>query len=113
MKSYGSANIKIALFITGIIIMIATLIYTQVLVADILTREREIANLYAKSIEFIANDDSQSGEYNFVFNYVINSNTINFPIVVTDAKSGSINFFKNTGVDTTIAKTQQDKISKS
>jgi len=112
MKSYGSANIKIALFITGIIIMIATLIYTQVLVADILTREREIANLYAKSIEFIANDDSQSGEYNFVFNYVINSNTINFPIIVTDAKSGSINFFKNTGVDTTIAKTQQDKILK-
>jgi len=112
MKSYGSANIKIALFITGIIIMIATLIYTQVLVADILTREREIANLYAKSIEFIANDDSQSGEYNFVFNYVINSNTINFPIVVTDAKSGSINFFKNTGVDTTIAKIQQDKILK-
>jgi anti-sigma regulatory factor (Ser/Thr protein kinase) len=112
MKSYGSANIKIALFITGIIIMIATLIYTQVLVADILTREREIANLYAKSIEFIANDESQSGEYNFVFNYVINSNTINFPIVVTDAKSGSINFFKNTGVDTTLPKTQQDKILK-
>lgn len=109
MKSYGSANIKIALFITGIIIMIATLIYTQVLVADILTREREIANLYAKSIEFIANDESQSGEYNFVFNYVINSNSINFPIVVTDAKSGGINFFKNTGVDTTLPKPEQDK----
>jgi len=112
MKSYGSANIKIALFITGIIIMIATLIYTQVLVADILTREREIANLYAKSIEFIANDDSQSGEYNFVFNYVINSNTINFPIVVTDAKTGGVNFFKNTGVDTTRPKAEQDKILK-
>ena len=68
MKSYGSANIKIALLITGVILMIATLIYTQVLVSDILNREREIANLYAKSIEFIANDESQSGEYNFVFN---------------------------------------------
>ena len=92
MKSYGSANIKIALLITGVIIMIATLIYTQVLVSDILQREREIANLYAKSIEFIANDESQSGEYNFIFNNVINSNTINFPIVVTDAKSQKPNF---------------------
>ncbi len=112
MKSYGSANIKIALFITGIIIMIATLIYTQVLVADILAREREIANLYAKSIEFIANDESQSGEYNFVFNYVINSNTINFPIAVTDAKSGNVNFFKNTGVDTTLPRPEQERIVK-
>lgn len=112
MKSYGSANIKIALFITGIIIMIATLIYTQILVADILTREREIANLYAKSIEFIANDENQSGEYNFVFNYVINSNTINFPIAVTDAKTGSVNFFKNTGIDTTLPRAQQERLLK-
>ncbi len=113
MKSYGSANIKIALFITGIIIMIATLIYTQVLVAEILAREREIANLYAKSIEFIANDENQSGEYNFVFSYVINSNTINFPIAVTDAKSGNINFYKNTGIDTTLPKAEQDRILRS
>jgi signal transduction histidine kinase len=112
MKSYGSANIKIALFITGIIIMIATLIYTQVLVADILTREREIANLYAKSIEFIANDENQSGEYNFVFTYVINSNTINFPIAVTDAKTGSVNFFKNTGIDSTLPKAEQERLLK-
>lgn len=112
MKSYGSANIKIALFITGIIIMIVTLIYTQILVADILTREREIANLYAKSIEFIANDENQSGEYNFVFNYVINSNTINFPIAVTDAKTGAVNFFKNTGIDTTLPRAQQERLMK-
>jgi anti-sigma regulatory factor (Ser/Thr protein kinase) len=112
MKSYGSANIKIALFITGIIIMIVTLIYTQILVADILAREREIANLYAKSIEFIANDENQSGEYNFVFNYVINSNTINFPIAVTDAKTGAVNFFKNTGIDTTLPRAQQERLLK-
>ena len=61
MKSYGSANIKIALFLTGVVIMIATLVYTQILVTEILEREREIANLYAKSIEFIANDENQSG----------------------------------------------------
>lgn len=99
MKSYGSANIKITLLIIGVIIIIATLIYTQILAAEILQREREIANLYAKSIEFIANDESQSGEYNFVFTTVVNSNTINFPIIVTDAKTRKPTFTKNIDLD--------------
>ncbi len=110
MKSYGSANIKIALLVTGVIIIIATLIYTQILVSEILQREREIANLYAKSIEFIANDENQSGEYTFVFSSVVNSNTINFPIIVTDAKSNKPNFIKNLDLDTTLPKAEQTKI---
>ncbi len=113
MKSYGSANIKIALLITGIILIIATLIYTQVLVAEILGRERDIANLYAKSIEFIANDENQSGEYNFVFNNVINANTINFPIIVTDAKTGTPTIIKNLEIDTTLSReVQQNRLQK-
>jgi len=110
MKSYGSANIKIALLITGIIIIISTLIYTQILVAEILEREREIANLYAKSIEFIANDESQSGEYSFIFNTVVNSNSINFPIVVTDAKSKKPTFTKNMDIDTALPADEQTLI---
>lgn len=110
MKNYGSANIKIALLLTGIIIVIATLVYTQIIVSDILQREREIANLYAKSIEFIANDENQSGEYNFIFNTVINSNSINFPIVVTDAKSNAPTFKKNLNIDSTLPKYKQDEI---
>ncbi len=103
MKSYGSANIKIALLITGIIIIIATLVYTQILVTEILEREREVANLYAKSIEFIANDESQSGEYAFIFNTIVNSKTINFPIVVTDAKSNVPTIIKNVEIDSTLS----------
>jgi signal transduction histidine kinase len=110
MKSYGSANIKIALLITGILIIIATLVYTQILVTEILQREREVANLYAKSIEFIANDENQSGEYNFVFNTIINSNTINFPIIVTDAKSNDPTFVKNLEIDSTLPKDKQKQL---
>lgn len=112
MKSYGSANIKIALLVTGVIIIIATLVYTQILVTEILEREREVANLYAKSIEFIANDDSQSGEYNFIFTTVVNSNAINFPIVVTDAKSQMPTFTKNLDIDTTLPAAERTKIIK-
>jgi hypothetical protein len=110
MKNYGSANIKIALLVTGVIIIISTLIYTQILVAEILEREREIANLYAKSIEFIANDESQSGEYSFIFNTVVNSNSINFPIVVTDAKSKKPTFTKNMEIDTTLTSGEQTQL---
>jgi signal transduction histidine kinase len=109
MKSYGSANIKIALLVTGIIIIIATLVYTQILVDEILDREREVANLYAKSIEFIANDENLSGEYSFVFNTIVNSNTINFPIIVTDAKSGDPTFMKNVEIDSTLPKAEQNR----
>ncbi len=98
MKTYGSANIKIALLIVGVLIIIATLIYTQIIVTEILAREREIANLYAKAIEFIATDENQSGEYNFVFNNIINSRSINFPVIVTDAKNEKPSNFIN--VDT-------------
>jgi hypothetical protein len=63
MKSYGSANIKIALFITGIIIMIATLIYTQVLVAEILAKRREIANFTQNRLRFMQTMKT-SREYN-------------------------------------------------
>ncbi len=112
MKSYGSANIKIALLVTGVVIIIATLIYTQVLVSDILEREREIANLYAKAIEYIATDESQSGEYNFVLSNVVSSNTINFPIIVTDAKSMQPTFTKNLEIDTTLPRAEQLELVK-
>jgi signal transduction histidine kinase len=104
MKSYGSANIKIALLVTGIAIIIATLIYTQILVAEILERERDIATLYAKSIEFIANDENKTSvEYNFIFDNIIDSKTINFPIIVTDVKSGGPNLVINLDIDSTLS----------
>ncbi|MCX7878387.1 MAG: HAMP domain-containing histidine kinase [Ignavibacteria bacterium] len=110
MRNYGSANIKIALLITGVAIIIATLIYTQLLVREILQREREIANLYAKSIEFIANDENQSGEYNFIFNMIINSGSINFPIVVTDAKTKRPTFIKNIEIDSAIPQEKRTRM---
>ncbi len=112
MKSYGSANIKIALLVTGVVIIIATLIYTQVLVSDILEREREIANLYAKAIEYIATDESQTGEYNFVLSNVVSSKTINFPIIVTDARSMEPTFTKNLELDTTLPRDKQVQLIK-
>ena len=82
MNKFGSSNIKIALLIIGVIIAIVILFFTQVLIQKIQKRESQIANLYAKSLEYLANDTSSSGEYNFIFNEILTQ--IDFPIIATD-----------------------------
>jgi K+-sensing histidine kinase KdpD len=110
MKSYGSANIKIALLIGGVIIIMATLMYTQILATEILEREREIANLYAKAIEYITREESVAENYDFVWTNVVNSHVINFPIIVTDAKTGLPSLWTNLDIDTTLPKQKQQEL---
>ena len=68
-----------------------------------------IAGLYAKSLEYIANDQSSSGEYGFIFDQIITQ--IDFPIIATDREYSTVNFYKNIDIDTTLPKRQiQDKL---
>jgi hypothetical protein len=100
MYKVGSLRLKIALVASGVIIALSILYYTQILVEKIQKREALIANLYAKSLEYIANDESATGEYNFIFNEIITQ--IDFPIIATDKDYKSVSFFKNVDVDTTL-----------
>lgn len=110
MRSYGSANIKIALLIGGVIIIMATLMYTQILATEILEREREIANLYAKAVEYITREENVAENYDFVWTNVVNSHVINFPIIVTDAKTGLPSLWTNLEIDTTLPKAKQQEL---
>lgn len=90
-----SANIKIFLLIIALLIVVATLLYTQQIVRQLLEREREIAGLHAKSIEFIASRPAtDQSDYSFIFNEVIQS--IDFPMVLTDAGDQPIGDFRLT-----------------
>jgi two-component sensor histidine kinase len=100
MYKVGSLKLKIALVVSGVIIALGVLYFTQMLVERIQKREALIANLYAKSLEYIANDESSSGEYSFIFNEIITQ--IDFPIIATDRDYISVNFYKNVDVDTTL-----------
>ena len=100
MYKVGSLKLKIALVVSGVFIALGILYFTQMLVERIQKREALIANLYAKSLEYIANDESSSGEYSFIFNEIITQ--IDFPIIATDRDYISVNFYKNVDVDTTL-----------
>lgn len=100
MNKFGSLNIKIALLLSGVVIALGILYYTQTVVTKIQIREAQIADLYAKSLEYIANDTSSSGEYNFIFNEIILQ--IDFPIIATDKDYKNVEFYKNVEIDTNL-----------
>ncbi len=107
MNKFGSLNIKVALMVAGILIALAVLFYTQLLAQKIQKRERDIAGLYAKSMEYLANDENSSGEYGFIFDQIIPQ--IDFPIIATDRERKEIILTKNVKYDTTLS---QDKVNK-
>ena len=98
MNKFGSLNIKLAIFLSGVIISIVILIYTQIIVNKIQERETQIADLYAKSLEYVAKDESVTGEYNFIFNEIIQK--IDFPIILTDKDYKIADVFINFDLDT-------------
>jgi signal transduction histidine kinase len=64
------------------LIIAGTLWYTHDLVQALSRKEKEIADLYAKSFEYVANGKAGEGDYNFLFNEIIN--TVDFPVIMTD-----------------------------
>jgi hypothetical protein len=108
MNKFGSLNIKIALLLSGVLIALGILYYTQTLIDKIQKRETQIADLYAKSLEYIANDTSATGEYNFIFNEIILQ--IDFPIIATDKDYEKVEFFKNVEIDTTLNAKKKNEV---
>jgi hypothetical protein len=72
-----------------VLIVVGILIHTRNIVNQLLERERVIADLYAKSVEFIANRPpdrvNEQSDYSFIFDEVIRS--IDFPMVLSDAQN--------------------------
>lgn len=77
-----SGKLKIFLLVLAFAITTATLWYTHDLVQALSEKEKEVADLYAKSLEYIANGKAGEGDYNFLFTEIINA--IDFPIIMTD-----------------------------
>jgi signal transduction histidine kinase len=77
-----SGRLKIFLMVFAFIIISGTLWYTHNLVEALSRKEKEVADLYAKSFEYVANGKAGDGDYNFLFSEIIN--TIDFPVIMTD-----------------------------
>jgi len=109
MKMSGgpaSLNIKIMLLVIAILIAVATLYYTQNLVQKLQEKERQIVELYAKGIEYLANTSSPDVDITFLFDNIIKP--IDFPLILT-GPDNKVNLKSKTDVrnikyDTTLSK---------
>ncbi|MCE1190344.1 MAG: HAMP domain-containing histidine kinase [Ignavibacteria bacterium] len=79
----GSVQLKLLLTVLAILIGGGTLIYTNKLVVKLQERERQIVQLYAKGIQYIANTPSDNSDITFLFENIIRP--IDFPMVLSDA----------------------------
>jgi len=82
--------------------------YTHTTVRLLQGREKQIADLYAKSLAYLAAARSVEGDYSFVFDEIIRkSYFIDFPIVLTDADNEPIvpteNAYKNIEIDSSLS----------
>ena len=111
MASPRSANIKIILILIAVLIVVGTLMYTRLLVGELLQKERDVADLYARSLQFIANSTGDQSDYSFIFEEVIRS--IDFPMILSDPEGNPMTPFhstsRNIAIDTTMGEKEQEE----
>ena len=108
MKMSGgpaSLNLKITLLIVAILIAVATLFYTRNLIQQLQEKERQIVELYAKGIEYVANTTSMDVDITFLFDNIIKP--IDFPLILTGPNDKvnlkNITDVRNVTYDTTLS----------
>ncbi|MGA2623457.1 MAG: HAMP domain-containing sensor histidine kinase [Bacteroidota bacterium] len=111
MRIPRSANIKVVLLIIAVVIVVATLMYTRLIVKQLLQKEHEIASLYARSLQFLVTSPPEPADYSFVFDEIIRP--IDFPIVLSDPDRRPLQPFqsnsRNVDLDTTLTMPQQQE----
>jgi signal transduction histidine kinase len=85
MNGPVKSNFKIFLLIGALAIVLAMLLYSQHIIRQLSAKQRDIIDLYAKSIKYISDPNTDAGDFTFVFDEVIR--TIDFPIILTDARN--------------------------
>ena len=78
-----SVNIKAGLFIFGIILVLAFVLFTQKIVKDLRDDNREIVQLYAEIIAGVATSENDES-LNFIFENIIQK--VQFPLIQSDAE---------------------------
>ncbi len=104
-----SSELKVVLLIFAFIIVAGTLWYTHSIVRDLEANQKHIASLFAKSFEYIGSNKTQTGDYSFVLEEVINN--IDFPMILSDAADEPLQPYslnvKNIALDSTMSTSQQ------
>lgn len=105
----GSIQIKVILLVLATTIALATFIYTQTLISQLEQREREVAELYATSLQQVAELSTSDKDFTFLLDVI---KRIDFPLILTDSsnkvtldgRGGSIRNFE---IDSTLSLNQR------
>ena len=105
----ASVNIKVILLIIALLIAGGTLYYTQNLVEKLQQKQKEIVELYAKGIEYVANSTTPNEDITFLFDNIIKP--IDFPLILTDAddKVYDRTNIRNISIDSTFSEEDLQK----
>ena len=102
-----SVNIKAALFLLGIVLIVFFVMFTQGIVGDLREDNRKIAQLYSEMIASVASEDNDES-LNFIFENIIQK--VSFPLIQSDSEMNPIswkNLPKNVSDEKTIISFQQ------
>jgi signal transduction histidine kinase len=99
----ASWRIKLLLIVFAAIIAIGTLVYTKLLVEKLQKKDKQVVELYAKGIQYLASSDTPNNDFTFIFENIIKP--IDFPIILTgpdntinlESRSG----YRNLTIDST------------
>ena len=94
-----ATTFKLILLVVASGLVLAMLVYSQRITERLLEKERQVVDLYARSYEYLTRDVGGGGDYSFLFEEIIQ--TIDFPIVVTDA-ANTPQYSRNVPLDTTV-----------
>jgi len=106
----SSANIKIGLVATAIVVVLGILWYTNIIVGRLQESERRVVNLFAKTLEYNTNaSDKDVGNYTFFLDNILS--VIDFPLIQSDPHnvpdSPYVFFTRNIDRDTTKSPAEQ------
>lgn len=105
----ASLYLKLGLLVIGLIIGFGTYLYTQLIVQRLQEREKELAELYASSFEFIADPMATGGDYTFRLEVI---RKIDFPLILVNVDSNGERvgdpIHKNLEIDSSLSKEQQN-----
>jgi signal transduction histidine kinase len=101
-----ASNFRIVLLVFASALVVGILLYSGQLTDQLLEREREVVDLYAKAYEYIASDRASSGDFSFLFDEVIR--TIDFPVILTDPHN-TPQYWKNLRIDSALTPAQREE----
>lgn len=108
----ASVNFKFLLLLMALIIAFGTLYYTNLLVKKLQKKEKEIVELYAKGIEYVANTNNPDTDITFLFENIIQP--IDFPMILTDSNDNpnlaDKSSIRNIDIDSTYSQEKIEKI---